>query len=296
MDAEVLGIILSSTLLATIITSFISFIRDHKKDYIDNVIRERKEWRDYIREFAERVKESNHINDVSALLQLLKVRINPYGMVSNNILYDPYLWSLINSIDVDNDDGEYLNEIKSKTLSLLSCLLKYDWERSKAEIKGDSQRNLLFFSLSLSFLLFSFKHFLIFSGDINIFYNFSVIFFFSSFINISVLEQAGLGNISRNRNVTLIIISLVISVLYISLYLLCVTQKPDFFDIIVMINPITTFCYSIIFRYINHKNSLGKIVSAVIKTNCLKRTEVEKLKWEKYLNKPKQKELWPDEQ
>ena len=91
MDINLIGIILSSTLLATLITSIITFVRERKKDYIYNIIKERKDWRDAIRSFSKKVNKCNSIKELRNILPLLKVYINPYGKCFNNILYDPYM-------------------------------------------------------------------------------------------------------------------------------------------------------------------------------------------------------------
>lgn len=262
---EIIGVVLSSTLLSAVATSLFGAFSNSKKDYIENITKERKEWRDYLRTFVEEVNNCKNIGEVEKYIQLLKVRINPYGLITNHVLDDDWLWAYIETIDFTCKKKRYLSQIKSKLSSLISCLLKYDWERSKEEIKGNSETKLLTLAVLISFLLYSFKHFL--SGDYILEYHkFLVIFAFSSFINFQVMTQA---NKWKRKSDLLFCIGVVLSIamLFFCLYTIHIRScgQNDIFDFIIVMNPYIAFVYSFSIKIIRYRNNVGRLAKTIMK-------------------------------
>ena len=55
---------MSSAILSTTITSLFGLLSNRKKDYLENITKERKEWRDYLRNFIENISKYTNIKDV----------------------------------------------------------------------------------------------------------------------------------------------------------------------------------------------------------------------------------------
>lgn len=262
---EIIGVILSSTVLSTIISSLFTNLTNRKKDYIENITKERKEWRDYLRKFISKLNKCQNIKEIHDYIQLLKVRLNPYGIVTNSILDDSFLWKYIDEINFNDISDSYLNEIKSNLSSLISCILKFDWERSKEEIKGNSEMKLLTLAIAISFLLYSTKHFL--NGlSIESYHNFCMLFVFSTFINVQTMRQANKWK-KKMDLVLCIIVVILIAIIFFSLYLLFVRPLSinDIFDWFIIINPYNAFAYSFYIRIIRYRNNVGKMVRTVMK-------------------------------
>ncbi|MHC5216682.1 hypothetical protein ACYSNR_08445 [Enterococcus sp. LJL128] len=84
---------------------------------------------------------SKYLNDI-------KLRINPFGhskwkerISIRWARYDGYLWSVIEEIEGKLADPNFdLEKYKRDLVYCISLLLKLDWERSKNEIKGNSNK------------------------------------------------------------------------------------------------------------------------------------------------------------
>lgn len=123
---------------------------------IDNITKERVEWRKELRRLIEELSKEKVENKdhVLYLLNSIICKINPYGnkkffSKTDNITlwvkYDGYVWEIIDTIQnklaissdncrYDNDDW---NRDRNELIYRLSLLLKLDWERSKQEIAGN---------------------------------------------------------------------------------------------------------------------------------------------------------------
>lgn len=120
--------LLSGAGIGAILSAILVFINNSKRNQIDYITKERAEWRKQLKIILENLKD-NQKKD-SALIQL-KSQINPFGK-NMEIKYskpyymkDGHIWDIL-----DNDVIDY------DRLSLyIALLLKYDWERSKKEIK-----------------------------------------------------------------------------------------------------------------------------------------------------------------
>ena len=124
--------IISAVGISTIISTIFTFVQANKKNNLDFITRERSEWRKGMKGI---LVDLNSVSEEERKLAIsrLKTQINPYGKnreVKNSKMYfmnDGHIWDLLNN---------EINEIDFDKLSLyINLLLKYDWERSKSEIK-----------------------------------------------------------------------------------------------------------------------------------------------------------------
>jgi len=117
------------------ITAFITLKKDDRAVVIDNVTKERKEWRIYLRQWCAEVSSLVMQGkwDLGSFLRLrseLITRLNP------NDEYDIKLISTFDQLmDLDNlksdeDKCKILIDIQHK----IGCLLKQDWESVKVEV------------------------------------------------------------------------------------------------------------------------------------------------------------------
>ena len=157
---DIFTIRFSSTLLATIITSVFNLLSNKRKDYTENIIKERKTWRDEMRAISLSISKSKNVTELKIAISELKVRINAYGIAYNSIFADSHIWEQIFVVEsIENVSSMQLDNIKQKFVNQISCLLKYDWERAKTEIKGNIHTRVVVVTLIISFLLYSFRWF-----------------------------------------------------------------------------------------------------------------------------------------
>ena len=93
-------------------------------------------------------------------------------MYSNSYDVDSHIWEIISRLEKPNNKKEY-NYDKNLMVELLSLLLKFDWERSKQEIKGNKasiKKNILF-----SVLIFFFTFFYFYSWQLKLNFNYLLI-------------------------------------------------------------------------------------------------------------------------
>lgn len=153
---NIFAIILSSTVISAIITTILTFVSNKRKDTVENIVKERKLWRNELRTISVDITNCKKLCELKKTINNLKVRINPYGMCGEMIFYDSYIWKEISKLENCNQLSKTdLEERKRIFINLVSCLLKFDWERSKNEIKGNLQTKLVISSLCISFILYS---------------------------------------------------------------------------------------------------------------------------------------------
>ena len=121
--------------IASVIGAIISYITFRKTAKLKYITKERKEWRDSIRKVTERLEKCSY-NNRRTVLVILKTRINAYGIMNRNQLYDSHIWETIYEME-QCKKKDYL-QLKEKLIEYLSLLLKYDWERSKKEVYGET--------------------------------------------------------------------------------------------------------------------------------------------------------------
>lgn len=121
--------IISAVGISTIISAIIAFVQNNKKNNLDFVTKERSEWRKKLKEILSEL--SDDTKKESAIIKL-KSEINPYGKdmeLKNTKPYymkEGHIWDLL--------DGE--KEVDFERLAFyIELLLKFDWERSKSEVR-----------------------------------------------------------------------------------------------------------------------------------------------------------------
>jgi hypothetical protein len=148
-------IILSSTLLASVVSSVISYIINKKNISMQYITTERQAWRNSIRELAEKIYNVD-INNIGLELVKLKVRINSYGRYYKSYEFDTHIWDLIKKLEKSKNDNDDFKRNKDLLIDYLSILLKYDWERSKTEIIGNKKflLRVLFYISTISLVIY----------------------------------------------------------------------------------------------------------------------------------------------
>lgn len=137
---EQISIVLSSTVISAVITVIFNFLTNYKKNQIENITQERKSWRDNIRELSSQISNTNDINELLHIIDKLKVRINAFGITDpNDYKNDGHIWKIIRQFESikSTHTVKEIEILKIQLIESLSCLLKYDWDRSKKEIQGN---------------------------------------------------------------------------------------------------------------------------------------------------------------
>lgn len=75
--------ILSSTVVATIIAGVLSFISARRRERLQYITAERKQWRNEIRKYVEKLHNAEG-ERLEGVLNALEVRINPWGKNSDS--------------------------------------------------------------------------------------------------------------------------------------------------------------------------------------------------------------------
>ena len=169
--------ILSGAGLGAIISAILVFLNNSKRNQLDYITKERAEWRKQLKIILENLKD-NQKKD-SALIQL-KSQINPFGK-NMDIKYskpyymkDGHIWDILDNNVIDYD-----------RLSLyIALLLKYDWERSKKEIKFNPStllRGIIWLTL---FILSIYSSIIIYNKTNNLNNDLYVILFIISILSI----------------------------------------------------------------------------------------------------------------
>ncbi|MGQ7359187.1 hypothetical protein ACTGW9_04310 [Streptococcus suis] len=138
--------IISGAGIGAILSAVLVFLNNSKRNTLDYIVKERSEWRGQLKEILEEFeKEEKRFEAVVKL----KSRINPYGRNLPNkkeplyYLQDGHIWDMIESETIDY-----------KILSIyVELLLKYDWDRSKKEIRW-SYSSVIFKIINITMLLF----------------------------------------------------------------------------------------------------------------------------------------------
>lgn len=121
--------IISAVGISTIVSAIIIFVQDNKKNNLDFVTKERSEWRKKLKEILSELRDDT--KKESAIIKL-KSEINPYGKnieLKNTKPYymkEGHIWDLL-------DGGEGVDF--DKLAFYIELLLKFDWERSKSEVR-----------------------------------------------------------------------------------------------------------------------------------------------------------------
>ncbi|WP_367006104.1 hypothetical protein ABZ559_09205 [Streptococcus sp. ZY19097] len=123
--------IISSIGFGTLISTIIGLVRSNKRNTLEYITKERSEWR---REMKSIIVDLLDGRNRKSAISRLKTQINPYGIDFSNKFTDDYymsdghIWDLLKNF-------HYSESETIKLTGYLELLLKYDWERSKEEIK-----------------------------------------------------------------------------------------------------------------------------------------------------------------
>lgn len=129
--------IIGPAVIAAIISGIISYLSLWRKGNLQYITQERKEWREKMREIASALDGATYKKTLKILTKL-KVRINAYGD-ENNYRYDEdgHIWKVIRQLEEKNPGRDELMEQQRMLIDYISLLLKFDWERSKKEVRGN---------------------------------------------------------------------------------------------------------------------------------------------------------------
>ena len=160
--SDFVTLLVSSGLIAGIVSAVIGLLTGRKKDIIENITKERKTWREEIRGIADKIaKADNNLRNIKSPINKLKVRFNPKGNSNDPVFDDVRIWEQFEYYDricqgdfvstniVDDREKE---KIKQRFINFISCLLKYDWEKTKSEIRGKTHITLVIVALIASFV------------------------------------------------------------------------------------------------------------------------------------------------
>ncbi len=132
--SNTITIILSSIVLSSAISSLVSILISSKNSTLQYITNERKEWRDEIRKLTEELYKASSFNVGETLIKL-KTRINSFGKRYKRFSYDAHIWGIIENLE--NSDQNNFMLCKNILIDYLLIMIKYDWERSKNEIRGN---------------------------------------------------------------------------------------------------------------------------------------------------------------
>ena len=145
--------LLSGAGIGAVLSAFLVFINNSKKNKLDFVTKERSEWRREIKSIIVDLLSGNNRNSA---INRVKTQLNPYGrnIEENNYEFymnDGHIWKLLDNFDYSSKNVIILTKY-------LELLLKYDWERSKNEVIFDYQTLIikLFRFFLLLFTIYSF--------------------------------------------------------------------------------------------------------------------------------------------
>ncbi|MGO5053250.1 hypothetical protein ACTQ6A_12175 [Lachnospiraceae bacterium LCP25S3_G4] len=179
--------ILTSGVVIAIVTALIAYYQNKVNNALKYITAERQQWRMEMREISQEISQASMYN-IEKYLNKLKVRINVNGIdklkelpgkgnkFGNEILEDAHIWYIIETIEKERDIDRFINQ-KEILVLLISSLLKYDWERAKKEVKGDSAIKILNFFLLFGFMGSTYLHFYVYKQEFNQLYVDSCIFF-----------------------------------------------------------------------------------------------------------------------
>lgn len=135
MDSQtvtILGSVLGSTFLAAIVTTSISRFNSERAIQIENITKERKNWRETIRKQAMEVQQaaSETQKDCKKLEELVlafRLNLNPFDDEDKAIV----------NVIAKLTQQEKVDELLTQFSERVALLLKHDWERVKGEAFPD---------------------------------------------------------------------------------------------------------------------------------------------------------------
>lgn len=124
METKMIGIILSSSVLAAIITSYITIKVKNTDLKAKHIVEERKDWRSVIRTKAVEFADEIDPRKKEKIMHEIQLRLNPNSKPDNKII------KAMENLRDNNTRNE-----TEKFMKQIAELLKEDWERAKVEVK-----------------------------------------------------------------------------------------------------------------------------------------------------------------
>lgn len=270
---DFIPIIFSSTLITTVITTVFNIFTNKKKDAIENITKERKTWRDELRQISLRIYKSKNFKELKTAVSELKVRINAYGIAENSIFKDTHIWEDINNLELTKSmTSKDFENTKKKFVNLISCSLKYDWERSKAEIKGNGYVRVEIASLIVSFILYSIKWFYSFDNcllPLTDYFSFCTAFSLLVAYTMAVIYYADVWR-EKHQLIIYMALTIVFGLVVMGLILKTtpITIKTvnndnflnNIFDLIIVFAPIITLIYATVIKLETYKRNVREYI------------------------------------
>ena len=180
-------------------------------------------------------------------------------------------WEAIHDLNNQNKkDGFQLEEKKSELVSLISCVLKHDWERAKEEIKGSIQTRILIIAFVIGFALFSTCYFLIDYSTVDIYEHLRIyvrycaIMIGFAFVCILVISHADKWKNGRAWVFTMVC-GILIMVLFTVLFHRYVQniKTLNFIGILIVCYPFLGVAYCFTIKTIKYRNDMGRLIMAI---------------------------------
>lgn len=179
---NVFSMVLPSTVFATICAGFFSLIISRRDNKLRYITEDRKKWRDEIKSIVDELNSAKNIHAIKAVLNKLKVRINPYGRnMEEDFMQDSHLWELIKEMEEKPYDNQSKN--KEKLVLYLSLLLQYDRDKTQKEVKGNITNGAIVCLIIIGSLYTIYMHFIECEFEYNeVFLSTLVVFLFTPII------------------------------------------------------------------------------------------------------------------
>ncbi len=259
---DLITIVFSSTVIATIITTIFNLFKSRKENSLENITKERKAWRDELRTIALIIQKSKNQEELNIAICQLKVRINAYGQTRYWIFQDAYIWELIYVVESKKIiSHEELKTIKHQFVDLISCMLKYDWDRSKAEIKGSTHTRIVVVTLTISFLLYSARLFFNYDTSVNDYISFCTFYFIFIAYSLIVINFADKWYYKKQL-ITFLTIAISLFILIIEGMILIdpMIFPSEPIDILILCAPMVALIYCAELKYLTYRLNMKSFI------------------------------------
>lgn len=165
MDVSILGMILSSSIVAAIIAGIVATRNQNIQNRSAQISQNRNEFREKVKEIAVDIEIEKDPEKLRKTISQLKMRLNGYGQeicyeeTSNknpNISKDEHIWLAIQDFEsaIEENDVQRIDALRKKTVQFIIIWMKYDWEKTKREVenKNYSMPAFLFTIVAICFL------------------------------------------------------------------------------------------------------------------------------------------------
>lgn len=171
--SELLNLLLSSA----VIVALIEWISKNKSNYLQHITNNRAEWRKSLKDISVKLYDSDKTT-IGSVFTALKGNLNSYGLhpsgnypskIKLDYLKDEHLWAEMDEIQTNlssMSSKEFLQK-KERMVEMISLLLKFDWERSKREVRSKIIIPLGFVLYLCTFFFVSQNHFAIELVELN---------------------------------------------------------------------------------------------------------------------------------